>query len=109
MTPDERRRNRPFEEMTSISKAMDRSSKTGLLHLLSNRFRLTRIWRETVGPEVAAKTTILSFSMGVMTVSVAGPAYLERYRYELEGWRRRLNIELGEEVVTRIALRVEGY
>jgi hypothetical protein len=55
---------------------------------------------------VAAKTSVRSIELGRLTVDVAGPAYLERYRYQLEGWRKRINIEFGDEQVSEIILRV---
>jgi hypothetical protein len=85
---------------------MDRSFKNGFLHFLSDRQRLTEIWRDTVGPDVTLKTSIRGLEMGRLTVEVAGPAYLERYQYYLPKWIKRINIEYGDEIVTEIILRV---
>lgn len=98
--------SRTTKDLTSISKIMDRSLKSGFLHFVSNRARLTKIWQETVGPDVAKKTNIRSLELGRMTVEVSGPAYLERYRYHLPKWQKRINIEFGDEIVTEIILRV---
>ncbi|MDR1656729.1 MAG: DUF721 domain-containing protein [Deltaproteobacteria bacterium] len=104
MDYQDRRRHR--RELISIEKIIDRSANSGFLHFMSNRARLTELWRQTVGPEVAAKTNIRSFELGRMVVAVQGPAYLERYRYLIENWKKRLNIEYGDEVVTEIVLRI---
>ncbi|MDR2442015.1 MAG: DUF721 domain-containing protein [Deltaproteobacteria bacterium] len=97
---------RYFKDLTPIDKIMDRSAKNGFLHFLSNRARLTNIWQQIVGPTVAANTTIRSFEMGRLIIKVPGPAYLEQYQYECQNWIKRINIEFGDEVVTKIVLRV---
>jgi hypothetical protein len=99
---------RIFRQPTKLDEIMDCSMRRGFLHLLSNRARMTEIWQRTVGPKVAPNTTILSFELGRLTVSVKGPAYYERYRYDVGKWLKRLNIEYGDEVVTEIVLQVGG-
>lgn len=101
-----RRGPRSPKDLTQVDELLDRSAERGFLRFVSNRARLTDIWRETVGEKVAAKTSIRSFELGKMTVEVAGPAYMERYRYQLQAWRKRINIEFGDELVTEIVLRV---
>jgi hypothetical protein len=92
--------------LMSMEKIMDRSLKGGFLHFISNRARLTEIWQNVVGEEIAAKTNILAFEVGRLEIGVKGPAYLERYQYYKKDWIKRLNIEYGDEVVTEIVLTV---
>ncbi|MDR1110145.1 MAG: DUF721 domain-containing protein [Deltaproteobacteria bacterium] len=90
----------------SVDRLMARSSMKGFFYFISNRARLTEIWQKTVGPQVAQNAFIRSFEIGRLEVAVKGPAYLERYRYFIREWKKRLNIEFGDEVVTEICLRV---
>jgi hypothetical protein len=85
---------------------MDHSFKHGFLYFLSNRSRISRIWRDVVGEKVVAHTNIKSFEMGRLEIDVDGPAYLERYRYSVKEWIKRINVEFGDEMVTEIKLKV---
>ena len=96
------------KDLTEVGKLIDRSLKSGFMRFLANRSRLTEIWKTTVGPEASKKTSIRSLDMGRLTVEVSGPAYLERYQYNLPKWKKRINIEYGDEIVDEIILRVGG-
>jgi hypothetical protein len=98
--------NKRFNEPKSLDDIMARSSKNGFFYFLSNRSKMTEIWQITVGSKVSANTTIRSFEMGRLEILVRGPAYLERYRYYLKDWIKRINIEFGDELVTEIVLKI---
>ncbi|MDR2368721.1 MAG: DUF721 domain-containing protein [Deltaproteobacteria bacterium] len=93
-------------ELISIDQILDRSSRNGFFHFLANRSKLTEIWKSVVGPKVAANAMINSFELSRLEVYVRGPAYLERYRYFLKEWIKRINIEYGDEIVTEIVLKI---
>ena len=93
-------------QLTSLDAIIDRSSRSGFFYFLANRAKLTEVWRQTVGPKVAANTVIDTFELTRLTVLVRGPAYLERYRYYLKEWIKRMNIEFGDELITEIFLKV---
>ncbi|MDR3135323.1 MAG: DciA family protein, partial [Deltaproteobacteria bacterium] len=80
---------RPWRELTPIGAIMERSSKRGYFYFLSYRARMAATWQQTVGPDVAANTFINAFEMGRLEVSVKAPAYLERYQYFVEDWKKR--------------------
>jgi hypothetical protein len=92
--------------LVSIDRLMDRSSKSGFLYFLSHRARVSQVWRDAVGPKVCANTAIHSFNLSTLQVFVRSPAHLERYRYFLKDWKKRMNIEFGDEMVTEIALKI---
>jgi hypothetical protein len=95
-----------FIDPKSIDKIMDRSSQKGFFYFLANRVKVSEIWKNTVGPKVAANTSIYAFTLSRLEVHVKGPAYLEHYRYFLKDWIKRLNIEFGDELITEIVLKV---
>ena len=101
-----RGQNRARGQLASLDAIIDRSSRSGFFFFLAHRVKVTEAWRKTVGPKVAANTVIESFDLSRLTVLVRGPAYLERYRYSLKEWIKRLNIEFGDELVTEIFLKV---
>jgi hypothetical protein len=93
-------------KLISVDEIMNRSSKRGFMRQLSNRKRMTEIWRMTVGTKIFPNTLIKSYNFGQLVVAVKGPAYMERYQYFIHDWKRRMNIEFGDEVITDIVLRV---
>jgi hypothetical protein len=97
---------RSANRLTPISDLMDRSLKGGFLFFLDKRLRFRQAWLNVVGEDVGKRTKVVSFEMGRLEVFVAGPAYLDRYRYKIKEWLKRLNIEFGEEVVEEIVLKV---
>ncbi|MDR1487283.1 MAG: DUF721 domain-containing protein [Deltaproteobacteria bacterium] len=104
MTQQQPRRR--YNNARSIEEIMRNSQKNGFMHFLSNRARLNKIWEQVVGADIAKKTAIISFEVGRLEVSVKGPAYLERYQYYKKEWKKRLNIEFGDDIVDEIILIV---
>ncbi|MDR3204005.1 MAG: DUF721 domain-containing protein [Deltaproteobacteria bacterium] len=103
-----KKNERSTKGLTSLNDIVEESLKNGFLHFVSDRARLDKIWKNVVGEEVSKKTTILSFEMGRLVVSVPGPAFLNRYSYMLWQWRRQINIEYGDLTVEEIFLKVRS-
>jgi predicted nucleic acid-binding Zn ribbon protein len=99
-------KTRRFGRPTAVEDLMDRSVRKGFLHFLSRRQKLREAWNDVVGEAAAKRTKIVSLMEGKLTVAVSGPAYLDRYRYMTKEWRRRLNVEFGEELIQELELRV---
>lgn len=63
-------------------------------------------WEEIVGPEVARHAAPANLRRGVLTITVARPAWATQLRYLSSNLMDRLAEHAGAEVVTEIVVRV---
>ena len=65
-------------------------------------YRLWTFWDEEVGPAVAARAEPAAFRDGVLSVRVAGAAWMQELQFMKEELRQRLNQRLGGEPIRDI-------
>jgi predicted nucleic acid-binding Zn ribbon protein len=65
-------------------------------------YRLWTFWDEEVGPAVAARAEPAGFRDGVLSVRVAGAAWMQELQFMKEDLRQRLNQRLGGEPIRDI-------
>jgi len=65
-------------------------------------YRLWTFWDEEVGPAVAARAEPSAFRDGVLSVRVAGAAWMQELQFMKEDLRQRLNQRLGGEPIRDI-------
>lgn len=65
-------------------------------------YRLWTFWADEVGPTVAARAEPASFRDGVLSVRVAGAAWMQELQFMKEDLRQRLNQRLGGEPIRDI-------
>lgn len=65
-------------------------------------YRLWTFWDEEVGPAVAARAEPAAFRDGVLSVRVAGAAWMQELQFMKEDLRQRLNQRLGGEPIRDI-------
>ena len=65
-------------------------------------------WAQIVGPDLAAHTTPLSLTDGVLVVSTDSTAWAAQVRWLASDLVRELNVELGDGAVVRVSVRGPG-
>ncbi len=65
-------------------------------------YRVWTFWAETVGPAVAARAEPASFRDGVLSVRVAGAAWMQELQFMQTELRERLNARLGAPLIRDI-------
>lgn len=65
-------------------------------------YRVWTFWAEEVGPAVAARAEPAAFRDGVLSVRVAGAAWMQELQFMKEELRQRLNDRLGAELIRDI-------
>ena len=77
-TRPRRRRARPPEELAQVlCRALTRMGLTDQ----ARRLHMGRLWTQIVGPQVAARTAVQSFSRGVLWVKAASPTWQNELSY----------------------------
>jgi predicted nucleic acid-binding Zn ribbon protein len=62
-------------------------------------------WPAVVGPDVAAHSFVEAFADGVLTVRADSTSWAKELQLLAPGLVRRLNVELGQDTVLRVAIR----
>ncbi|HZV82903.1 MAG TPA: DUF721 domain-containing protein [Geobacteraceae bacterium] len=78
---------------------------------VQTRFRemkIWQVWEEAVGPQIAAKAMPSSFRDGVLTVRVAGSAWMQQLSLLKGEITSQVNEQLGEPLVREIFLKQGG-
>ena len=65
-------------------------------------YRVWTFWAEEVGPAVAARAEPAAFRDGVLSVRVAGAAWMQELQFMKDELRQRLNRRLGVELIRDI-------
>lgn len=65
-------------------------------------YRVWTFWDEAVGPAVAARAEPAAFRDGVLSVRVAGAAWMQELQFMQEELRERLNARLGAPLIRDI-------
>ncbi len=65
-------------------------------------YRLWTFWADEVGPAVAARAEPAAFRDGVLSVRVAGAAWMQELQFMKDELRQRLNSRLGAEIIRDI-------
>jgi len=69
--------------------------------------RLFAGWQDIVGNDIAAKCQPTSLKQGVLKVKTSSPAWASEFRYLAPAVIKRVNEELGSEVVKQIQPWIE--
>ena len=65
-------------------------------------YRVWTFWADEVGPAVAARAEPAAFRDGVLSVRVAGAAWMQELQFMKEDLRQRLNQRLGADLIRDI-------
>lgn len=65
-------------------------------------YRLWTFWADVVGPAVAARAEPASYRDGVLSVRVAGAAWMQELQFMKDELRQRLNERLGADLIRDI-------
>lgn len=85
---------------------LELAARLGIEHPMETA-RLFGAWERIVGVEVAARCRPTSLRSGVLKVRAASPAWAAELRYLAPELIRRVNTELGGEVVREVATWVD--
>ncbi len=66
------------------------------------RASVGNLWPELVGSDIATHTRVLKMDLGRLFVSVDSPTWRQELLYQKEAFIKKLNRELGEEIVADI-------
>ena len=101
---------RPKSDLKPLSESLGRSLGRGFLNFTAQKLRVFEIWAQVVGPDDAARTRPEMLVDGRLTVSVPGPAWLDRYSYKKGEWLTKLNNELADQaLVDEIILKIGDF
>jgi predicted nucleic acid-binding Zn ribbon protein len=70
--------------------------------------RITELWNDIAGPELAAHARVRSLRAGVCTIAADGPAWATPARYLGQPLAEHAEAVLGEGLVTAVQVVVEG-
>ncbi|MBX3026324.1 DUF721 domain-containing protein [bacterium] len=93
-----RPRNRPDRVADALRQVVQRIDPERRLAA----YRLWTFWADEVGPAVAARAEPASYRDGVLSVRVAGAAWMQELQFMKEELRRRLNQRLGADLIRDI-------
>jgi predicted nucleic acid-binding Zn ribbon protein len=87
--------NRVADALRQVVQRIDPDRRLGA-------YRLWTFWDEAVGPTVAARAEPAAFRDGVLSVRVAGAAWMQELQFMKEELREQLNARLGAALIRDI-------
>lgn len=92
--------------LSPISPLLKAMSKNLGLEKEMDLFRLKEAWPDIVGPAIASHTTPQAIRYHVMTLHVDGATWLHELSFLKEEIRRKINRQLGKNVVRSLRLKI---
>jgi len=91
-----RRSSKRKRELLKLGDFLGKTLKKNKIDLSIADFEIFRIWREAVGPQIAAKTEPFKFRNGILFVAVSNSAWLQQLQFMKQDIIERVNHAMSE-------------
>lgn len=114
----------PFNKSAEKKPINDKNSYNGFIHIkdvLNNVFatnalpidfddiKIWNVWDNVVGKRISKHARPSKINKGVLTVKVSDSVWLQDLKFQAEQIRKKLNLELKNEAVTKIKFKVGEF
>ena len=76
------------------------------MYFIDQKTKIFKLFRRVIGKKNAEHITAYGHFMGTLFLRTGHPAYAERFSYLKSEWIKALNIELGEEIISDMCIKV---